>query len=51
MTDDYTLVIDPTVFLLFRVLRFTYSEERISEIDVIGDRTTLANLDLALMDN
>jgi len=36
---------------LFRVLRFAFADERISEIDVIGDRTTLANLDLALMDN
>ena len=36
---------------LFRVLRFTFADERISEIDVIGDRTTLANLDLALLDH
>ena len=35
---------------LFRVLRFTFADERIREIHVIGDRTTLANLDLALMD-
>jgi RNA polymerase sigma factor (sigma-70 family) len=35
---------------LFRVLRFTFSDETIGEIDVIGDRTTLANLDLALLD-
>jgi len=35
---------------LFRVMRFTFVEGRISEIDVIGDRKTLAELDLALMD-
>lgn len=35
---------------LFRAMRFTLSEGRISEIEVLGDRTTLANLDLALMD-
>ena len=35
---------------LFRVLRFTFADEKISEIDVIGDNITLANLDLALMD-
>ena len=35
---------------LFRVLRFAFSEGKISEIDVIGERTTLAELDLALMD-
>jgi len=35
---------------LFRVLRFTFSDKTIGEIDVIGDRTTLANLDLALLD-
>jgi len=35
---------------LFRVLRFTFADERISEIAVIGDHTTLANLDLALID-
>lgn len=35
---------------LFRVMRFTFADGKISEIDVIGDRTTLANLDLALMD-
>lgn len=36
---------------LFRVMRFTFVEGRISEIDVIGDRTTLAELDLALLDD
>ena len=35
---------------LFRVLRFAFSEGKISEIDVIGERTTLAELNLALMD-
>lgn len=35
---------------LFRVLRFTFADGRISEIEVIGDRTTLAELDLALID-
>jgi RNA polymerase sigma factor (sigma-70 family) len=35
---------------LFRALRFTFADEKISQIDVIGDRTTLANLDLALID-
>jgi len=34
---------------LFRIMRFTFAKEKISEIEVIGDRTTLANLDLALM--
>jgi RNA polymerase sigma-70 factor (ECF subfamily) len=35
---------------LFRIMRFTFAEGRISEIDFIGDRTTLAALDLVLMD-
>ena len=35
---------------LFRAMRFTFSDGRISEIEVLGDRATLANLDLALMD-
>ena len=35
---------------LFRVLRFTFADEQISEIAVIGDHATLATLDLALMD-
>jgi RNA polymerase sigma factor (sigma-70 family) len=36
---------------LFRVLRFTFTEGKISAIDVIGDRTQLANLDLAVLEN
>jgi RNA polymerase sigma-70 factor (ECF subfamily) len=35
---------------LFRVLSFRFSEGKIAEIDVIGDQTTLAFLDLALLD-
>lgn len=35
---------------LFRAMRFTFSNGKISEIEVLGDRATLANLDLALMD-
>ena len=35
---------------LFRILRFTFAEGKISEIDVIGDRTTLADVDLTLID-
>jgi RNA polymerase sigma factor (sigma-70 family) len=35
---------------LFRALRFTFADGKISEIDVIGDRTQLAELDLALLD-
>ena len=35
---------------LFRAMRFAFSDGRISEIEVLGDRATLANLDLALMD-
>ncbi|MBS1803723.1 MAG: sigma-70 family RNA polymerase sigma factor [Acidobacteria bacterium] len=49
INGDVGLVIAPRGHL-FRIMRFTYSEGKISEIDVIGDRTTLANLDLALMD-
>ena len=33
---------------LFRALRFTFADERISEIHVIGDRTTLSSFELAL---
>jgi len=36
---------------LFRILRFTFAEGRISEINVIGDRTTMADLDLAVLDH
>lgn len=36
---------------LFRILRFTFAEGKISEIDVFGDRTTLADLDLAVLDH
>lgn len=35
---------------LFRAMRFTFAEGRISEINVIGERKTLAELDLSLMD-
>jgi RNA polymerase sigma factor (sigma-70 family) len=35
---------------LFRILRFTFEDERISAIEVIGDRTTLASLDLTLIE-
>ena len=34
---------------LFRAMRFAFSDGRISEIEVLGDRATLANLDLALI--
>jgi len=34
---------------LFRVLRFRFAEGKIAEIDVIGDQTQLASLDLALL--
>jgi RNA polymerase sigma factor (sigma-70 family) len=36
---------------LFRVLRFTFAEGKISAIEVIGDRTQLASLDLAVLEN
>jgi RNA polymerase sigma factor (sigma-70 family) len=36
---------------LFRILRFTFAEGRISEINVIGDRITMADLDLAVLDH
>ena len=36
---------------LFRVLRFTFANEKIREIHVIGDRTQLAQLDLALIED
>jgi len=35
---------------LFRVMRFSFTKERISEIEVLGNPTTLAGLDLALID-
>lgn len=35
---------------LFRVLRFHFAEGKIAEIDVIGDQTQLASLDLALLE-
>jgi RNA polymerase sigma-70 factor (ECF subfamily) len=34
---------------LFRVIRFRFAEGKIAEIDVIGDQTQLASLDLALL--
>lgn len=34
---------------LFRALRFTFADGRISEIDVIGDRAVLSAFDLALL--
>lgn len=34
---------------LFRVLRFTFSEGKIAEIDVVGDQSRLASLDLTLL--
>jgi RNA polymerase sigma factor (sigma-70 family) len=36
---------------LFRVLRFTFADRKISRIDVIGDPAVLASLDLAVLDN
>jgi len=35
---------------LFRVLRFTFSQGKIGQIEVIGDRASFAALDLALLD-
>jgi len=49
INNSVGLVIAPRGHL-FRIMRFTFVEGRISEIDVIGDRTTMAELDLALMD-
>lgn len=34
---------------LFRALRFTFSEGKIAEIDVVGDQSRLASLDLTLL--
>ena len=34
---------------LFRVLRFTFSEGKIAEIDVVGDQSRLASLDLTVL--
>jgi hypothetical protein len=36
---------------LFRVLRFTFANGKISRIDVIDDPAALASLDLAVLDN
>jgi RNA polymerase sigma-70 factor (ECF subfamily) len=35
---------------LFRVLRFTFAQGKIVEVDVIGDPTRLRQLELAVID-